>query len=114
MALLMVLSSLCVSTVVMNNLCQLPAAHRWVCLLLQLLRISDELNIAADAFVLNQAPVHPNADYIMDTILTWFQIVAVSVPVVLICLSDTGLLFSLMGGLLSGIIGFYRGIGSYK
>lgn len=93
--------------------------------MLQLLKANDETtqvirgpepdkdiagNIAQDAF----ASSTPEVEIIFNTIVTWFQIVAVSVPAALICLSDTGLLFNVAGGVLSGIVGFRRGIGSIK
>ena len=67
-------------------------------------------NIAKEEFSSDRTEVNN----VFNQIVTWLQIVAVSVPAALISLSDTGLLFSVAGVVLSGIVGFYRGVGSIK
>lgn len=77
---------------------------------LQLQRVNDTRDIAKDEFDSDRR----NVNHVFNDIVMWLQIVAVSVPAALISLSDTGLIFSVAGGVLSGIVGFYRGVGSIK
>eukprot|EP00878_Enallax_costatus_P004393 GHUV01004631.1.p1 GENE.GHUV01004631.1~~GHUV01004631.1.p1 ORF type:complete len:1313 (+),score=319.45 GHUV01004631.1:85-4023(+) len=78
--------------------------------ILELQRVDESRDIAKDDFASDRKEVNKVFNYIV----TWLQIVAVSVPAALISLSDTGLLFSVAGGVLSGVVGFYRGVGSIK